>query len=156
MTRQLFIQYVKENQERLRRYLIALCCGDSQAADDIAQETYMKAYLGMDTFREEAKFTSWIYRIAYNSYISQRRAWKPTEDIDQAAGVSSQAKDDYQALYIALDKLSEKERSAVLLYYIQGYAVKEIAEIMNSSENAVKTQLSRGRVHLRELLNKLN
>lgn len=156
MTRQLFIQYVKENQGRLRRYLIALCCGDAQTADDIAQEAYMKAYLAADTFRDGAKFTTWIYRIAYNTFVSMRRSWHPADDIDCARGVMAEDRKDYQALYMALNQLSEKERSSVLLYYIQGYAVKEIAEVMNTTENAVKLQLSRGRVHLRELLNKLN
>lgn len=156
MTKQFFIQYVRENQERLRRYLIALCCGDVAAADDIAQETYMKAYLTADTFRDETKFTAWIFRIAYNSFLSLRQSWHPTEDIENAAGVMTDEGKDYQELYLALDRLSEKERSAVLLYYIQGYAVKEIAEVMNSSENAVKLHLSRGRAHLRELLHKLN
>ena len=156
MTRQHFIEYVKDNQERLRRYLMALCCGDSQTADDIAQETYMKAYLGADTFRDESRFSTWIYRIAYNTFVSHRRSCRPTDDIENANGVMAEAPSDYQELYMALDRLSEKERSAVLLYYIQGYAVKEIAEVMNSTENAVKTLLSRGRAHLRDLLNKLN
>ena len=156
MTRQLFIQYVKDNQERLRRYLIALCCGDAQLADDIAQETYMKAFLAADTFREQAKFTTWIYRIAYNTFVSQQRAWRPTVDLDNAHTIAADDKGDYQGLYMALDRLSEKERSAVLLFYIQGYAVREIAEVMNSTENAVRLLLSRGRTHLRELLTKIN
>ena len=156
MTRQLFIQYVKANQGRLRRYLVALCCGDSQTADDIAQETYMKAYLAADTFKDESKFTAWIFRIAYNTFISLCRSSKPTDDIENARGLMAEDRKDYQELYIALDRLSEKERSAILLYYIQGYAVKEIAEVMNSTENAVKVQLSRGRSHLRDLLNRIN
>lgn len=156
MTRQLFIQYVKANQGRLRRYLVALCCGDSQTADDIAQETYMKAFLAADTFSDESKFTAWIFRIAYNTFISMRRSCRPTDDIENAHGILAEDKNDYQALYLALDQLSEKERSAVLLYYIQGYAVKEIAEVMSSTENAVKLLLHRGRSHLRDLLNKLN
>lgn len=156
MTRELFIQYVKDNQGRLRRYLIALCCGDTQTADDIAQETYMKAYLASDTFKDETKFTAWIFRIAYNTFISARRAVRHTEDFENAGAVMAEDKGDYQGLYMALDRLSEKERSAVLLFYIQGYAVKEIAEVMNTTENAVKLQLSRGRAHLRDLLDKIN
>ena len=156
MTRQRFIQYVKDNQERLRRYLIALCCGDSQTADDIAQETFMKAYLAVDTFKDETKFTAWIFQIAYNTFISLRRTCRPTEDIENARGLMTEDREDYQELYMALDQLSEKERSAVLLFYLQGYSVKEIAEVMNSSETAVRQQLHRGRLNLRNLLNKLN
>lgn len=59
----------------------------------------------------------------------------------------------YQHLYLALDRLSVKERTAILLHYMQGYAINEIAEITNSSVDAVKAQLSRGRQHLKDLLN---
>lgn len=152
MDRSQFLQLVSDNQERLRRYLIALCCGDSQLADDLAQETYIKAYLSLDSIREVGKFNSWILRIAYNTFLSNRRSYRPTADIDSACQVAAPAPDDYQALYLALDQISEKERSAILLYYIQGYQSKEIAEIMQSTDSAVKQLLSRGRTHLRNLL----
>ncbi len=66
--------------------------------------------------------------------------------------VSSSGADDqfrYQALYAALDELPPLERTALLLFYMEGYSVKEIAEIVGASEEAVKTRLSRGRNHLR-------
>ena len=152
MDRQLFIQYVKANQERLRRYLAGLCCGDLQLADDIAQDTYMKAYLAVDTFREESRFTSWVYSIAYNTFISYRRTLRPSADLDEARHLPADSRDDYRELYAALAQLGERERSAVLLYYIQGYSVREIAHIMQTSEGAVKQLMSRGRKHLREKL----
>lgn len=58
----------------------------------------------------------------------------------------------YQELYEALNKLPSKERTSVLLFYMQGYSVKEIAEIQDTSQDAVKKHLSRGRNHLRGLL----
>ena len=58
----------------------------------------------------------------------------------------------YQALYAALDRLGPRERSAILLYYMQGYSVRETAGIVEASEEAVKQYLSRGRRHLRGLL----
>ena len=61
----------------------------------------------------------------------------------------------YQELYAALDRLPSKERSAILLFYLEGYAIKEIAEIIDASQDAVKQQLSRGRTHLRTLMHQL-
>ena len=58
----------------------------------------------------------------------------------------------YQDLYLALSKLPPKERSAVLLFYIQGYSVKEIADITDSTQSAVKTRLSRARSQLKTLI----
>lgn len=156
MTRQQFIRYVESNQRAVRRFLIALCCGDSALADDLAQDTFVKAYLSCDTFMDDGKFSAWIYRIAYNTFISNRRSKRPSESISEAATIDSTDSSDkafeYQELYMALDRLSEKERSAILLYYMQGYAINEIAEITESSTDAVRQQLSRGRQHLKGLL----
>ena len=152
MDRQSFIHYVEENQERLRRYLVALCCGDVQMAEDIAQDAFMKAYLASDTFHDEGSFTAWIFRIAYTTFVSRRRSWHPTADLDAADDVSATSPGDYQPLYAALDRLSEKERSAILLYYIQGYNAREIGGIIGAGEEAVRQLLSRGRKHLRNIL----
>lgn len=157
MDRGRFIQYVESNQRELRRFLTALCCGDSALADDLAQETLVKAYLACDSFREECRFTSWIYRIACNTFVSNRRSRTLSEPLSEAACMASGERADstldYEHLYKALDLLSAKERSAILLHYMQGYSVAEIAGITGSSEEAVKQQLSRGRQHLKGFLN---
>jgi len=156
MTRQQFTIYVEATQKELRRFLVALCCGDTALADDIAQETYVKAYLSADGFREESKFSSWVFRIAYNTFVSYIRCSRVTMSLDTAAAECSASRSDdafrYQALYMALDKLTGKERTAILLFYMEGYSVAEIAGIIETSEDAVRQQLSRGRVHLRKML----
>jgi RNA polymerase sigma-70 factor (ECF subfamily) len=58
----------------------------------------------------------------------------------------------HQELYTALNKLPDKERTSVLLFYMDGYSIKEIAELEETSQDAVKQHLSRGRNHLRVLL----
>lgn len=156
MNREQFISHVEGTQGALRRFLVALCCGDSALADDIAQETYIKAYLSSDSIRDSSRFTAWIYRIAYNTFINARRAVRPTERVEAVADeVSSDVADDgfrYQELYNALDRLSGRERTAILLFYLEGYSIKEIAEIIDASQDAVKQQLSRGRAHLKDML----
>ena len=98
----------------------------------------------------------WIYRIAYNTFVSNRRSRTLSEPLSEAACMASGERADstleYDHLYKALDLLSAKERSAILLHYMQGYSVAEIAGITGSSEEAVKQQLSRGRQHLKGFL----
>ena len=116
----------------------------------------MKADMSADGFRGDARFSSWVYRIAYNTFISYRRSLRPATDVSEAAAVASDDSSDgafrYQTLYAALDRLNERERTAVLLFYIEGYTIKEISAIVDASEDAVKQHLSRARKHLKTLL----
>lgn len=157
MTREQFISHVEGTQKAFRRFLVALCCGDSALADDIAQESYIKAYLSCDSFRNPDKFNAWIFRIGYTTFINHKRSEKCFSDYEQAKDIASADTSDsqfrYQDLYAALNKIPGKERTSVLLYYMEGYSIKEIAEIVESSQDAVKQHLSRGRNHLRALLN---
>ncbi|MDE6581040.1 MAG: RNA polymerase sigma factor [Duncaniella sp.] len=156
MDRRQFIEYVESNQRAVRRFLTALCCGDTDLADDLAQDTFMKAYLACDGFRGDSKFSTWIYRIAYNTFLTSRRNVQNHSPITEAESMGSSERADknfeYQDLYSALGQLGESERSAVLLHYMQGYALNEIAEITASSTDAVKQRLSRARKHLKGLL----
>lgn len=155
MTQEQFVHEVSKEQRALRRFLLALCCGDRDRADDIAQEALVKAWLSIGRF-DGVNFSGWLKRIAYNAFIDNTRSADRYSPLDDAsAEASGDAADDfcrYQDLYQALDWLSPKERTAILLYYLEGYAVKEICKIVDCSEDAVKQQLSRGRRQLKELL----
>lgn len=156
MTREQFIIHVERSQEAFRRFLAALCCGDMALADDIAQEAYVKAYLSCDGLENSEKFKAWVYRIGYNAFISHTRSAKSHAGYDEAGNLASDYAADsqfrYQELYEALGKLPDRERTTMLLYYMEGYAIREITEIEEISEDAVKQHLSRGRKHLRGLL----
>lgn len=156
MTREQFSSYVESTQKEFRRFLTALCCGDSSLADDIAQESYIKAYLSCHSLSELRKFKSWLVRIGYNTFINYQRSKRDTMSIENAreltASVCADTSFAYQDLYEALSKIPTKERTSILLFYIQGFSVKEIAEILESSAEAVKQNLYRGRVKLRSLL----
>lgn len=156
MKREEFISQVKATQATFRRFLVALCCGDSMLADDIAQESYIKAYLSSALFTNIDKFNAWIFKIGYNTFINHKRGERLTvgyEEVrDVTTGIRIDHPFDYQELYQALNIIPVKERTSILLYYMQGYSIKEIAEIESTSQDAVKQHLSRGRVHLRGLL----
>lgn len=156
MTREQFIKHVQTTQKAFRRFLVALCCGDVMLADDIAQESYIKAYLSANAFNNTDKFNAWIYRIGYNTFLNHKRSIKYTVGYDQAINIATPGQTDnsfhYQHLYMALDRLPDNERTSILLFYMEGYSIKEIAGIVGASQDAIKQQLSRGRKHLHDLL----
>ena len=160
MKREEFVQLVLQTQEALRRFLLALCLGDRNLADDIAQETYLKAWIGRGEFRGDSRFSTWLRRIAYNSYINtcrSNRNYVSLESTELSQKKTDSEADDnfkYQDLYCALQLLTPAERTTILLYYMEGYTVNDIAIIQKSNTNAVKQQLSRGRKHLRSILDR--
>lgn len=156
MTRETFIANVEREQEALRGFLLALCCGNKDEADDLAQDALVKAYLSSAGYQEKGRFRSWLFKIAHNTFLNHKASCRTTESLEEARMlVSSNSADtsfSHQDLYLALRTLPPKERSAITLFYLTGYNIKEIATITDTSEDAVKKQLSRGRDQLKEKL----
>ncbi len=158
MNRKEFEQQVISNQEPLRRFLLNLCSGDSALSDDIAQEAFIKAYVNINSFNGLAKFSTWLFRIAYNCYCDNRRVSQRYNlvGIDDKVLTSHETTDHKyrnQELYMALGKLNEKERSVVLLFYMEDKSIKEISKITDIPVNTVKSHLSRAKTHISEHLN---
>ena len=159
MSPERFIDLVRTEQESLRRFLLALCAGDSFEADDIAQDALVRAYVASGSFLGLSKFSTWLFRIAYNCYIDRkRRPDRKTTDLDSPEVLQIAAIDEtdaafkYQQLYNALDKIPDKERAAIILHYFEDLSIKEIASILQIPAGTVKYHLSNGRNHLKSIL----
>ena len=155
MTEERFISQVREQQEPLRRFLLALCNGDSALADDLAQDALVRAYVASGSFLGLSKFSTWLFRIAYNCYIDYCRKAKPEQTgVEEAQALPAQETSDasfrYQQLYQALEKLPEKEKAAIALFYFEELSIKEISAILNIPQGTIKYHLSSGRQHLKQ------
>ena len=157
MTQERFISLVQAEQEPLRRFLLVLCAGDAALADDIAQDALVRAYVASGSFLGLSKFSTWLFRIAYNCYIDHCRKARPDQtSLDDAVALpasdTSDASFRYQQLYQALERIPEKEKAAIALFYFEDKSIKEISAILNMPQGTVKYQLSMGRNHLKQYI----
>ena len=157
MTRERFIDLVRVEQEPLRRFLLALCNGDAALADDIAQDALVRAYVASGSFLGLSKFSTWLFRIAYNCYIDHHRKARLDEaPVEAALAVPADESTDaafrYQQLYQALERLPGKEKAAIALFYFEDRSIKEIASILDMPKGTVKYHLSLGRTHLKQYI----
>jgi len=144
-----------------------------EEARDLTQETFVKAYRNMGGFRREAKFTTWLYRIASNVTIDHIRkhrrvrmsefderighqdqgdeVWDP-DHLRRNPGKDLERAQLYQRIMDAMQKLGEEQRQVVLLREIEGFSYREIAETMGIPEGTVMSRLFYARKKLQALL----
>ncbi len=141
-----FDELVRRYQSPLRRFFLNLTLGDSQLSDDLAQDTFLKAYLSIGSFKALSSFKTWLMRIAYNVYYDYVRSHKITEDIDNMPDRKvSQNPTLGMDIYAAFALLKSDERTCITLQLIDGYDIAKIAEITEMKEGTVKSHLSRGK-----------
>jgi RNA polymerase sigma-70 factor (ECF subfamily) len=144
-----FDQLVRKYQSPVRRFFLNQTLGDEQLSDDLAQETFIKAYVNITKFRGMASFSTWLFRIAYNVHYDYVRSLRQTDDIDTSRAVknSSVSSDENlkMDLYKALSLLKPDERTCITLQLIDGHQIDKIAEITGIPENTVKSHLRRGK-----------
>ena len=152
-----FAQLVRNHQSAVRGLLRQLPRGDLALADDLAQETFLRAYKHIRTFRGEAKFSTWLYRIAYNCFREDARKRKELVGIDETLLESQQDPQTTDPalkhdLMHALLLLPLHERSAILLCCQNGLSHDEAARVLEIPLGTVKTNVLRGREKLKKTL----
>ena len=161
---QAFTTLVNRHQQALRYSLRQLTGWNEALADDLSQETFLKAYLALANFKKESAFSTWLYRIAYNVFISHKRKLQvkldqysvvdsETEEAQNESGYSSACETDlHRDLALAMQALTVQQRSALHLFMHRQCTQQEISEIMNIPLGTVKTLINRGRLVLQEKL----
>ena len=148
-----FDTLLRKYQSQVRRFLLGLTTGNMQLADDLAQETFIKAYTNIGKFRGLSTFSTWIMRIAYNVHYDYLRSHHQTESME-ATAVTTKANDDNNDCILnmdilkALTILKQEERTCITLQLIDGQPVDKIASITGMPKGTVKSHLFRGKEKL--------
>ncbi len=138
-----------------------------EEAEEVAQDVFVKAYKSLAGFSKKAKFSTWLYRIAYNTSVSKFRSQKKFHDTigmgdydrpGSTDNVAEQEKlEENEIIRNCIGSLPENERIIVTLFYFEEHSIREISEITGISESNVKVKLFRSRQLLYdELKQKLN
>jgi len=154
--RRAFEQLLRRHQGMVRAQLRRLLHGDEATADDLAQETFLLAWRKLDQFRGEARFSTWLYRIAYACFLQacRKKSWVThADDRDmERLPAPAHAVDLQMDMGRAMRQLSEAEQ-AVLLHCVQlGLSHDEAAYVLALPLGTVKTHAARGKAKLKTLL----
>ena len=151
-----FDQLVRKYQSPVRRFFLNQTLGDEQLSDDLAQETFIKAYMNITNFKGISSFSTWLFRIAYNVFYDEVRSRKQTDDLDsrEVARMSALSGDAglQMDLYHALSQLKEVERTCITLQLVDGHPIDKISDITGLPQNTVKSHLKRGKEKLTDYL----
>ena len=160
-----FGRLVREYQDRLYNSLLRVL-GSADDAADIVQDAFVQAYTKLDSFRGNSAFYTWLYRIAFNLAMSQRRREHREASLDQmkllagaepidgqpAVEASVLQQERAELVHAALAELSFEHRQILVLREIDGCRYDEIAEILDLPVGTVRSRLFRARLEMRDLL----
>ena len=150
-------QLVDEYGNKLLRtcYLILK---DREEAEDVVQETFIKVFKKIDTFKEKSGLYTWIYSIALNlsrdkmrikqDTLTLKDEWIGNDDVESHV----EMKIDRELLRKEIFEMNSLYREVLVLFYFEEFSIKEISNLLNEKEGTIKSKLSRGRNILRESL----
>lgn len=155
--RRAFGSLVEAYQPRIRRFLLNVTGGDEALTDDLAQETFIKAYVGIRGFKGMASFGTWLYRIAYNEFYSHSRRRQESRMAESQSVVdaqlmvrdssdrSAQATEAALTVRQAMKVLSDVERMVITMSVVEDLPIKQIAAITEMPEGTVKSHIHRAK-----------
>lgn len=141
---------------------------NSLDAEEVLQDTFLKAFYGLKNFKGESKFSTWLYKISYNSALSviaskNRKIELDMKSLDEVMELKNYDNENYldnedsiNFIYNLIDKLPIRNAIVLILFYIDGMTLNEISDILNISIANTKVLLHRSRNALRDLLIKHN
>ena len=153
-----FAELVRRYQSPVRAFLARMTRGDTHLADDLAQETFVKAWKKLHTYRGGSKFSTWLFGIAINEFRTMARQRKELtlDEIDSGYAENQPAADSRSQLHLdlteALERLYSAERAAIVLCCQNGLTHEEAAQVLDCPLGTVKTNVARGKEKLKRWL----
>jgi RNA polymerase sigma-70 factor (ECF subfamily) len=160
--------YIVDRHKNKAYNLAFRICGNHEEAEELAQDSFLKAFRSLKTFKMKSSFATWLYRIVYNTAISHVRIKKkgllsledfPADATDFIGTNSSEeeAEQEYRNSLVnfALQKINEEERGLISLYYYEEMTTDEISEVTGMSKSNIKVKLFRARQKMLEIIEKV-
>ena len=156
------------NRHKDRAFNLALrICGNTEEAEEITQDSFLKAFRSLSSFKMKSSFSTWLYRIVYNSSISNIRGRKnrvlsledfPADATDFTGYDENEEETDEEyrksLVNFALQKLTEEERALITLFYYDELSPDEIADVTGINKTNLKVKLFRSRRKMQEIIEK--
>ncbi len=158
-----FTELVRRHESQLRGTVLGIVA-DREICEDVLQEVFLIAYRRLETFRREAPFGAWIYRVAVREALRARtrwrtkwRRWVSIDEIqhlgqDPSSAESESVTEAEDSVLPLLAKLSARERAAIVLHGVEEKTYDEIAEVLGCTSGTVGSLIHRGRAKLEELM----
>ena len=160
--------YIVDQHKNKAFNLAFRICGNHEEAEELAQDSFLKAYRALRSFKMKSSFATWFYRIVYNTTISHVRLKRkgvlsledfPADATDFIGTNTSEEEADreYRSSLVnfALQKITEEERGLISLYYYDDMSTDEISDITGISKSNIKVKLFRARQKMQEIIEKV-
>ena len=160
---ELYRHIVDRYQQKLMRYINYLVRNDQKAAD-IVQETFIKAFINLNSFDSRKKFSSWIYRISHNEAMNSVKKYHREQPLDTAFDISSREnpeeefskKEIIRQAHRCLDEMPVLYSEPLSLYYLEDRSYEEISDVLRLPIGTVGTRINRARILMKQLCQKKN
>jgi RNA polymerase sigma-70 factor (ECF subfamily) len=154
-------QLIERYQNKIYNYVHKILQNRTEA-EDITQETFIKAYFALKSFKKEFKFSTWLYKIATNlcwNFLKKNKTinlensiFERFESQDKSAIEKIEKEDESSVIHESIKKLLPKYRIVITLFYFDGLSLKEISRVLNLPEGTIKTHLYRAKNNLKEII----
>jgi RNA polymerase sigma-70 factor (ECF subfamily) len=138
---------------------------DADEARDLTQETFVRLWRSLDQFRGDSSLSTWLHSIAFNLVLETRRKRRPTtcrwDEMDPEGAAPDSVIEEVVAraqgdrVRQALGRLDDEYRDAIVLYYLQGLSINEVADVLGVPAGTVKSRLTRARERLRKIMTEM-